>query len=115
MELPFTLVSDIRMERKSLSVIRPYKKRERYSLFLSNLDQKLVGYVLKFVHFFSGNHEIPFDSTVYQHTEAISRIMVFNDFISGRLSFNSEERRFEIDSNAAGVPLTVCTSELTLE
>ncbi|GLJ35334.1 hypothetical protein SUGI_0710770 [Cryptomeria japonica] len=116
MELPsVTLVSDIRVKRKSLSVIRPEKNVERYSLFLSNLDQKLVGYVIKFVHFFSGNQEIAFDNIIYLHTEALSGILVYYDSISGRLTFNSEEWRFEIDCNAAGVPFAVCTSELTLE
>ncbi|GLJ35332.1 hypothetical protein SUGI_0710750 [Cryptomeria japonica] len=116
MESPaVSVVSDIRVQRKGLSVIYPKKKRERYSLSLSNLDQKLVGYNLKLVHFFSSNQEIPFDSIIYNHTEALTRILDFYDFISWRLSFNSEERRFEIDSNDAGVPFAVCTSELTLE
>ncbi|GLJ35339.1 hypothetical protein SUGI_0710880 [Cryptomeria japonica] len=110
-----SLVSDIGVKRKSLAVIRPEKRRKRYSLFLSNFDQKFVGYVTTFVHMFSGNQEIDFDAIIYLHTEALRRMLDFYDFISGRLTLNTEQRRFEIDCNAAGVPLAICASELTLE
>ncbi|KAH9290185.1 hypothetical protein KI387_034302 [Taxus chinensis] len=115
METPTaSLVTDLQVKGERVITIRPEKSTERHSLFLSNIDQKLVGYVLKFVHFFSGNQEIAFDAIIYIHTEALRRILVPYDFMCGRLTFNSKQRRFEIDCNAAGVPFAICSSELSL-
>ncbi|GLJ38592.1 hypothetical protein SUGI_0786850 [Cryptomeria japonica] len=109
------LVSDLRLKREKLSIVHPEKIQERRSMFLSNFDQKFVHYVQKYVHFFSAPSQIPFDLIIGVHMEALSRLMVAYDFICGRLTFNSEEKRFEIDCNDEGVPLAICSSELCLQ
>ncbi|XP_059063833.1 acyltransferase GLAUCE-like [Cryptomeria japonica] len=108
-------VSDLRVERKSCKVVYPEKIKERRALFLSNMDQQVVHYVQKYVHFFSAPSLIPFDIIFGVHEEALSKTMVAYDFMCGRLMFNSEQGRFEIDCNAAGVPLAICVSELSLQ
>ncbi|XP_057867537.1 acyltransferase GLAUCE [Cryptomeria japonica] len=112
---PVCLVSDLRVKRESLTILLPEKIRERRILFLSNIDQKLVHYVQKVVHFFAADVEIPFEAIVYVHTKALNKLLLAYDFMCGRLIFNSEEKRFQIDCNAAGVPFAVCNSELSLE
>ncbi|KAH9310039.1 hypothetical protein KI387_037950, partial [Taxus chinensis] len=109
------LVSDLRVKEERLTVILPRNVTERRTMFLSNIDQKFVHYIQQYVHFFSAHPQIPFGMVVDVQTEALSRILDSYDFISGRLRFNSEEGRFEIDSNAAGAPVAVCSSELSLE
>ncbi|KAH9310056.1 hypothetical protein KI387_037967 [Taxus chinensis] len=109
------LVSDLRVKKQRFTIIRPENITEGYSLFLSNIDQKTVAYVRKFVHVFSAHPDIQFDAIVYLLSEAVKIVIDGYDFMCGRLRFNSEQGRFEIDCNAAGAPVSFCTSELCLE
>ncbi|GLJ38594.1 hypothetical protein SUGI_0786880 [Cryptomeria japonica] len=110
-----SLVSDLRVKKDKFSVLHPEKTHERRTLFLSNFDQKFVHYVIKYVHFFSAPSQIPFDLIVAVYAEVLSRLMAAYDFLCGRLTFNSEQGRFEIDCNDAGAPFVICSSELSLQ
>ncbi|KAH9310052.1 hypothetical protein KI387_037963 [Taxus chinensis] len=116
MEAPIlSFVSDLRVKRERVMLIPPQKVTERRSMFLSNIDQKFVHYIQQYVDFFSAHPQIPFDVVIDVQKEALGRIQDAYDVISGRLGFNSEQGRFEIDCNAAGAPVAICTSELSLE
>ncbi|GLJ38615.1 hypothetical protein SUGI_0787320 [Cryptomeria japonica] len=101
---PVCLVSDLRVKRERSTSLLPEKIKARRTLFLSNIDQKLVHYVQKVVHFFAADVEIPFEAIVYVHTKAMNKLLLAYDFMCGRLIFNSEEKRFQI---AGGVPFVV--------
>ncbi|GLJ15506.1 hypothetical protein SUGI_0254580 [Cryptomeria japonica] len=108
------ILSDLQVKRESFTEVRPEKIKERRSLFLSNIDQIFVGRILNSLYCFSAYPAIPFDAIVSLTTQALSKILVPYDFMCGRLAFNSEQGRFEIDCNAAGVPFAICTSPLSL-
>lgn len=109
------IISDLQIERQRLRTIRPHHSTTRRSLFLSNFDQPLVAFLLKFVYFFSFPAEISFDTMVDVFMEALPRLFDAYDFMCGRLAYDSHQGRFEIDCNAQGMPFVVATSRLSLQ
>eukprot|EP01018_Ginkgo_biloba_P022457 Gb_27170 [translate_table: standard] len=107
------LPSDLKVVRERQLVIRPQEPTQRRAFFLSNIDQKLA-FTVQLVHFFEAQPLLPFDAVIELLLQVLRRLLVPYDFIAGRLRFESEKGRLEIDCNGVGVPLVVASTELAL-
>eukprot|EP01018_Ginkgo_biloba_P022459 Gb_27184 [translate_table: standard] len=107
------LPSDLKVVIERQLVIRPQEPTQRQAFFLSNIDQKLA-FTVQLVHFFEAQPLLPFDAIIELLIQVLRRLLVPYDFIAGRLRFESEKGRLEIDCNGVGVPLVVASTELAL-
>eukprot|EP01018_Ginkgo_biloba_P022460 Gb_27185 [translate_table: standard] len=57
---------------------------------------------------------LPFDAVIELLIQVLGRLLVPYDFMAGRLRFESEKGRLQIDCNGAGVPLVFASTELAL-
>eukprot|EP01018_Ginkgo_biloba_P029399 Gb_31500 [translate_table: standard] len=108
------IVSDIKVKVKKPCLVYPAEVTERRSMFLSNIDQVLV-FTVETVHFFGPNPQTSFEDVVNSVKSALSRLLVHYDFMAGRLSLNTQQGRFEIDCNGAGVAFATASSQLSME
>ncbi|KAL4193894.1 hypothetical protein AMTRI_Chr06g179230 [Amborella trichopoda] len=106
------LVEDLKVTIERSSIVLPFEKTPRSSMFLSNIDQILT-FNVETVHFFPANPEYHQKIVVELFESALSRLLVPYDFMAGRLHFNEHSRRFEIDCNSAGAEFIVASSDLT--
>lgn len=83
-------------------------------MFLSNIDQVLTFNVQR-VHFFTANPDFPPDLIIQMLKNALSKVLVSYDFLAGRLKYNTQSSRMEINCNAAGAGFVVASTEFSLD
>jgi len=68
------------------------------------------------LHFYAANPDKPSDTVADTLKEALSRMLVHAhyDFLAGRVRFNEELMRMEIDHNYAGAQVATATCDLTM-
>ncbi|XP_010268237.1 PREDICTED: omega-hydroxypalmitate O-feruloyl transferase-like [Nelumbo nucifera] len=108
------LSTDLKVSLQRCSTILPAEKTQRRSIFLSNIDQ-VLNFTVESVHFFLANPAFPPETVAQMLERALQKLLVEYDFLAGRLRFNPQQGRLEIDCNSAGVGFSVATSELSLE
>ncbi|XP_058094089.1 acyltransferase GLAUCE [Magnolia sinica] len=109
-----SLVHDLKVTLHRSSIITPSEKTERRSMFLSNIDQ-VLNFDVETIHFFRATHDFPPEKVVQKIEKALGKLLVPYDFLAGRLRFDPQAGRLEIDCNGAGVGFAVATSELSLD
>ncbi|XXG89241.1 hypothetical protein AAC387_Pa12g1292 [Persea americana] len=108
------LVHDLKVTIHRSSSIFPTCQANRRSMFLSNIDQVLT-FDVDTIHYFAANPDFPPEAVAQKLEDALGRLLAPYDFLAGRLKFNPQEERLEIDCNAAGAGFVVASSELSLE
>ncbi|KAF5207365.1 Acyl transferase [Thalictrum thalictroides] len=104
---------DLKLTIQRCSTVVPWKETEKRIMFLSDLEQYLN---INFgtISFFSANSNFPPETVVDKLEIAFRKALVYYDYLAGRLRFNSEEGRLEIDCNSAGAGFVVISSELSM-
>lgn len=108
-----SLIKDLKITIKSCKLVQPLETHERRSMFLSNIDQ-VLNFNVERVHFFDANLDFNIECVADKLEFAFRTLLSSYDFIAGRLNFNTQEKRLEIDCNAAGAVFVVAESELTM-
>ncbi|GLT54238.1 hypothetical protein SLA2020_274540 [Shorea laevis] len=109
------LVEDLKVSIHGSSIVFPSQQTERKSMFLSNID-KVLNFSVETVHFFQSNKDFPPQTVAEKLKNALAKALVPYDFLAGRLKFNPETGRLEIDCNAAGgVGFAEACSEYSLD
>ncbi|XXG62210.1 hypothetical protein AAC387_Pa05g0620 [Persea americana] len=108
------IVHDLRVSIHRSSTVYPSGPSDGRSMFLSNIDQ-VLNFDVETIHFFAANPDFPAEAVGEMLEEAVGRLLVAYDFLAGRLKYNLEEERLEIECNGAGVGFSVGSSELELE
>ncbi|XP_039133777.1 omega-hydroxypalmitate O-feruloyl transferase-like [Dioscorea cayenensis subsp. rotundata] len=108
-----SLIKDLKITIKSCKLVQPLETHERRSMFLSNIDQ-VLNFNVERVHFFDANLDFNIECVADKLEFAFRTLLSSYDFIAGRLNFNTQEKRLEIDCNAAGAVFVVAESELTI-
>lgn len=108
------VVNDLKVTIHRSSILFPSLEIPTHSMFLSNIDQ-VLNFDVETIHFFQASPLFPPEKVVDKLENALSRLLVHYDFLAGRLKFNPEQGRLEIDCNAAGAEFSVASSELSLE
>ncbi|KAF9587276.1 hypothetical protein IFM89_039523 [Coptis chinensis] len=98
----------------STSLVLPIEETERKSVFLSNIDKSL-NFKASTIYFFSSNPNFSIENIVAKLENAYRKVLVQYDFLAGRLRWNSEQGRIEIDCNAAGAGFVVASCGLSFE
>eukprot|EP00249_Psilotum_nudum_P032042 c47152_g1_i1 orf=92-1438(+) len=97
-------------------LIRPVANTPHEALFLSNMDLAVI-FPVETVYFYRcGNREACSTThLVRQMQAALERLLVHYYFMAGRLRWNQEEHRLELDCNNAGMLFAGATSDLKLD
>ncbi|KAL5725521.1 omega-hydroxypalmitate O-feruloyl transferase [Ranunculus cassubicifolius] len=82
-------------------------------MFLSDWEQYL-NFEIGTISFFLPDSRFSLEMVVDKLETAYRKALVHYDFLAGRLKFNTEQERLEIDCNSAGAGFVVVSSELTL-
>uniref|UniRef100_A0A6N2LQY8 Omega-hydroxypalmitate O-feruloyl transferase n=1 Tax=Salix viminalis TaxID=40686 RepID=A0A6N2LQY8_SALVM len=108
------VLQELEITIQKSSLVFPDKETERKSIFLSNIDQ-VVNFNVETVHFFASNEDFPPQTVAEKVKNAFEKILVPYDFLAGRMKFNTNTGRLEIDCNGAGAGFVVASSESTLD
>lgn len=111
---PPSMIQDLKVTVHGTSTIIPALPTPRRSMFLSNIDQ-VLNFDVQTVHFFGPNHDHSPDEVARKLKDALSRILVYCDFLAGRLATDPESGRLVFDCNSAGVGFVVASSEYRLD
>ncbi|CAH1446502.1 unnamed protein product [Lactuca virosa] len=107
------IIHDLKVVIHDTITIFPSHKTEKRSMFLSNIDQTL-NFNIDIVHFFVMDTRYLKKIVVEKLKSTLSKALVAYDFLAGRLRFNLESQRFEIDCNGLGALFVVGSSEFEL-
>ncbi|KAG0478396.1 hypothetical protein HPP92_013115 [Vanilla planifolia] len=108
------LLHDIQLSILSSSILFPAEPIPKRTMFLSDIDQLSFNFDVETVHFFAANARFPLPAVAQGLQSAIERVLVTYDFLAGRLRFNEQECRLEIDCNSAGVGFVLAESAVEL-
>ncbi|KAI4369317.1 hypothetical protein MLD38_017770 [Melastoma candidum] len=86
----------------------------RRTLFLSNID-KVLNFDVQTLHFFPANPAFPPEVAAQSIKSALANLLFPYDFLSGRITFNPEVGRMEIDCNSAGAGFVVASCQHDLD
>ncbi|KAG8367976.1 hypothetical protein BUALT_Bualt16G0128600 [Buddleja alternifolia] len=111
---PNPAMQDLKITFQESALVFPSQETERKTLFLSNIDQ-FLNFDIPTIRFFSSNPGFPPEIVAKRLKMALEKVLVPYDFVAGRLKWNSESSRLEIDCNAAGAGFVVASSELSLD
>lgn len=109
-----SLLEDLKVTIKDVSLVHPLEETERRSMFMSNIDQ-VLNFTVETVHFFPPNKDFPPEIVTEKLKNALQKILAHYDYFGGRLRFSPETGRLEFDCNGAGVGFVVASSEYTLD
>ncbi|KAM7494434.1 hypothetical protein LguiB_029043 [Lonicera macranthoides] len=104
---------DLKVTLQHSTLVFPIQETENKSLFLSNIDQ-VLNFNVQTVHFFRAHPHFPPEVVKEKLKNALGKVLVPYDFLAGRLKFNQELGRLEINCNAAGAGFVLAKSELSL-
>ncbi|XP_011069456.2 omega-hydroxypalmitate O-feruloyl transferase-like [Sesamum indicum] len=109
-------IQDLKVAIQETTLIHPssHGTLENKSIFLSNIDQ-VLNFHVQTVHFFPANPDFPPETTVARLKNALEKVMVAYDFLGGRLKFNHQTGRLEIECSQSGVGFVVATTEYSLD
>ncbi|KAL5729219.1 omega-hydroxypalmitate O-feruloyl transferase [Ranunculus cassubicifolius] len=105
--------TDLKLTVTQCSNLIPWNETKRRTMFLSDWEQCL-NFDIGTISFFPPNPRFSPEMVVYKLETAYRKALVHYDFLAGRLKFNTEQGRLEIDCNSAGAGFVVVSSELTL-
>ncbi|KAE8699074.1 protein HEADING DATE 3A-like [Hibiscus syriacus] len=111
---PPTLIQDLNITVKDVSLVFPPEKSHRKSMFLSNID-RVLNFPVETVHFFPSHSDLPPHAVADMLKRTLSELLVPYDFLAGRLRSNPETGRLEIDCNSAGIGFAVASSDYALD
>ncbi|GAB4835350.1 hypothetical protein Ancab_000261 [Ancistrocladus abbreviatus] len=111
---PLPLIHDLKVTIENSTLIFSPQESERKSLFLSNIDQ-VLNFDVQTIHFFTANPDFPPKVATQKIENALRKLLVPYEFLSGRMRLNPDMGRFEFDCNNAGVGFVVASSECTLD
>ncbi|XP_075475021.1 acyltransferase GLAUCE-like [Primulina tabacum] len=113
--LPNSAMQDLKVTFQESTLVFPAQESaEKKSIFLSNIDQ-ILNYRIPTANFFSADPKFPPESVAKRLKTALEKVLVFFDFMAGRLKLNQESGRLEIECNSAGAGFVVASSEYSLE
>lgn len=104
---------DLKVTLQHSTLVFPNQETENKSMFLSNIDQ-VLNFNVQTVHFFRAQPDFPPEVVKEKLKNALGKVLVPYDFLAGRLKFNQELGRLEINCNAAGAGFVLAKSELSL-
>ncbi|KAL5991004.1 hypothetical protein ACLOJK_011910 [Asimina triloba] len=113
-QAPASLVNDLKVSLHRSSTLTPLEKTERRAMFLSNIEQ-VLNFDVETIHFFRASPNFTPENVADQLEMALRKLLVPYDFLAGRLRFNPQVGRLEIECNTAGMAFAVASSPLTLE
>lgn len=108
------ILQDLKVTLQDSTLIFPFEETEEKSMFLSNID-KVLTFNVQTVHFFPSNPNFPPEVVTQRLKTALSKVLVSYDYLAGRLKFNPQSQRVEIDCNSAGAGFVVASSEYSLD
>ncbi|KAJ4955977.1 hypothetical protein NE237_012760 [Protea cynaroides] len=111
---PASIIQDLKVTLQYSSRVFPLEETVKRSMFLSNIDQ-VLNFSVETVHFFPANPDFLPETIARKIKSALEKVLVPYDFLAGRLRFDPQKGRLEIDCNAAGAGFTVATSEVSLD
>lgn len=112
---PNPAMRDLKVTFQESTLVFPAQEStEKKSIFLSSIDQ-ILNYNIPTANFFSANPKFPPESVAKRLKTALEKVLVFFDFMAGRLKLNQESGRLEIECNSAGAGFVVASSEYSLE
>lgn len=107
-------LNDLKVNVDTVINVVPAQSTPSEALFLSNIDQT-VAFPVETVHFYTPKPCMDPKNLVEKIRVALSELLVSYYPLAGRMRFNPEKGRLEIDCNAAGVLLAAASSELIME
>ncbi|KAJ8746833.1 hypothetical protein K2173_003839 [Erythroxylum novogranatense] len=108
------LIHDLKVTVQRTSLVYPPQQTENRSMFLSNIDQ-VLNFDVQTIHFFPSHKDFPPEIVAQRVKSALERLLVPYDFLAGRMKFNPEVRRLELDCNRNGAGFVLASSECSLE
>ena len=108
-----TPLTDLKVTIDEVLTIIPSFPTPQEPLFLSNIDQT-VAFPVETAYFYRAKPCMDPMSLVGRLRDALSELLVTYYPLAGRVKFNVDEDRMEIDCNAKGVFLASATSEHSL-
>ncbi|KAF8402279.1 hypothetical protein HHK36_013231 [Tetracentron sinense] len=105
-----SLIDDMKVTLQRSSLLLPLEETEKRSMFLSIIDQ-VLNFNVDTVQFFAANPNFPPETIVDKLETSLRRVLVPYDFLAGRLRYNPQQDRLEIDCNCAGAGFAVAASE----
>ncbi|KAE8671017.1 protein HEADING DATE 3A-like [Hibiscus syriacus] len=111
---PPTLIRDLKITVKDVSLVFPPQKSHTKSIFLSNID-RVLNFPVETVHFFPSHDDFPPPVVAEKLKRTLSELLVPYHFLAGRLRSNPDTGRLEIDCNSAGIGFVVASSDYELD
>lgn len=106
-------MEDVKLVQRMM--IQPETPTPRRRVFLSNIDLTLVAYQESVSFFDPPANQMSFSETFQRLSRGISQLLVYYDFMAGRLVESAEaSNRLEIDCNSAGFVLVAATTNTRL-
>ncbi|GFP79855.1 shikimate o-hydroxycinnamoyltransferase [Phtheirospermum japonicum] len=108
-------MQDLKITYQQSTLVFPTSQHDqKKSLFLSNID-KYLNFNVQTAHFFRDNPDFPPETVAQRLKMALEKVLVPYDFLAGRVEWNHESGRAEIECNAAGAGFVVASSEFSVE
>ncbi|GFP79853.1 shikimate o-hydroxycinnamoyltransferase [Phtheirospermum japonicum] len=112
---PNHAMQDLKITYQQSTLVFPTSQHDqKKSLFLSNID-KYLNFNVQTAHFFRANPGFPPETVAQRLKMALEKVLVPYDFLAGRVEWNHESGRAEIECNAAGAGFVVASSEFSVE
>ncbi|KAL7092755.1 hypothetical protein ACP275_11G001900 [Erythranthe tilingii] len=111
---PDPAMKDLKVKIEESKLVFPSQQTQKRSFFLSDVDHFLC-YNIQTAYFFKANPDYPPELVSQRLKMAVEKVLVPYDFMAGRLKWNHQSGRLEIDCNSQGAGFVFASSEFTLE
>ncbi|KAI3446391.1 hypothetical protein Pfo_003056 [Paulownia fortunei] len=111
---PNPAMRDLKLTFQQSTLVFPSQETHKKSFFLSNIDQ-FHNFNVPTAYFFHSNPDFPPEIVTKRLKMAVEKVLVPYDFMAGRLKWNHQLGRVEINCNAAGGGFVVASSEFSLD
>ncbi|KAL3623810.1 hypothetical protein CASFOL_032626 [Castilleja foliolosa] len=111
---PNPAMQDLKITYKQSLLVYPSQQTQQKTLFLSNIDH-FLNFNVPIAHFFRANPDYPPQIVAERLKLALEKVLVPYDFMAGRVKWNHELGRAEIECNGSGVGFVVACSEFSVD